>query len=191
MYTLLKRKYMKYISSIILLVVLSLCPMYSKNTKANYDYLFKVVNTYMTSPCIKDLESPARDSIQAIAFLRDLSKKTGVKLIKVKRKNSKETEFIIYHKYKKYEWSLWIAVGSKGISHITETWQTKNEGLLRTKLFFIFSDSYYSWGDPTEENEDNTWFSWDKHEYGCGKLMVTLEYSTYTFVSRRIEFSGN
>ena len=80
--------------------------MYSKNTKANYDYLFKVVNTYMTSPCVKDLESPARDSIQAIAFLRDLSKKTGVKLIKVKRKNSKETEFIIYHKYKKYESSL-------------------------------------------------------------------------------------
>ena len=36
---------------------------------------------------------------------------------------------MIYHKYKKYEWSLWIAVGSKGISHITETWQTKNEGL--------------------------------------------------------------
>ena len=86
---------MKYLSSILLLL-LALSPSYSKNTKANYKDLFGIVNTYMTSPCIKDLESPARDSIQAIAFLRDLSKKTGVKLIKVKRKNSKETEFDFY-----------------------------------------------------------------------------------------------
>jgi hypothetical protein len=182
---------MKYISSIILLFFLSLFPVYAKDTKSKYDYFFKVVNTYMTSPCIKDLENPARDSIQAIAFLRDLSKKTGVKLIKVKRNNSKEKEFIIYHKDKAYEWSLWVAVGSKGISHITETWQTKNEELLNQKLFHVLLDSYDSWGYPTEENEDNTWVSWDKNKYGCGKLIVTLEYSTYTFVSRRIDFSGN
>lgn len=181
---------MKYLSSILLLL-LALSPSYSKNTKANYKDLFEIVNTYMTSPCIKELESPARDSMQAIAFLHDLSKKTGVKLIKVKRNKTKECEFIISHKDKAYGWSLWIAVGNKGISHITETWQTRNEGLLRKKFFFVFSDSYDSWGDPNEENEDNTWFSWDRNEYGCGRLMVTLEYGKYTFVSRRIEFSGN
>jgi len=179
---------MKFISSILLLLLLSISPMYSKNTEAKYDNLFDIVNTYMTFPCIKDLEYPARDSIQAIKFLRELSKKTGIKLRNIKRKNNKENEFIITHKDKKFTWSLWVEVGSKGISHITETWQTKNEGLLRKKFFETFSVSFDYWGDPTEENEDDTWFAWDKNEYGCGKLMVTLEYSTYTFVSRRIEF---
>lgn len=182
---------MKFLSSIFLLSLLSILQLYSKNTEDKYDNFFDIVNTYMTSPCIKDLEYPARDSIQAIEFLRDLSKKTRIKLRNIKRKNNKENEFIISHKGKVYAWSLWVAVGSKGISHITETWQTRNEGLLRKKFFEAFSLSFDSWGDPTEENEDDTWFAWDKNEYGCGKLMVTLEYSTYTFVSRRIEFSSN
>lgn len=179
---------MKYLSSILLFLLLSISPMYSKNTDAKYDILFDLVDTYMNFPCIKDLECPARDSIQAIEFLRDLSKKTGIKLRNIKRKNNKENEFIITHKGKVFAWSLWVAVGSKGISHITETWQTRNEGLLRKKFFETFSVSFDNWGDPTEENEDSTWFSWDKNEFGCGKLMVTLEYSTYTYVSRRIEF---
>lgn len=179
---------MKYLSSILLLLLLSIAPTYSKNTEAKYDTLFNVINTYMTSPCIKDLELPARDSIRALDFLHELSKKTGTKLRNIKRKNNKENEFIITHKSKVYAWSLWIAVGSKGISHITETWETRNEGLLRKKFFETFSVSYDNWGEPSEENEDNSWFSWDKNEYGCGKLMVTIEYNKYTFTSRRIEF---
>lgn len=179
---------MKYPSSI-LLFLLTFSSLYSKNTSANYNNLVKTVNRYMTSPCIKELENPARDSMQAIKFVRELAKKSGLKLTKIKTKSLKDKSFLLSYKDKVYDWSLWVSIGSKGISHITEIWQTTNEGPLRKKFFHIFSDTFDSWGNPTEEIEDESFFSWDKHEYGCGKLMVTIEYDKYTFVSRRLEFN--
>lgn len=173
---------------ILFLLLLHSVEVFSKPLSTK-ETIMRKLQKIMTSPCSIDLEKPARDSIEAIKFINNVSKECNVKFDKVNF-SKVNSDYIIVFKKKEVTWSLWISVGKNGLKHLTETWQTKNDSFLRKKFFESFSETLDSWGDPSEENEDETWFSWDKKEYGCGMMMLTYEYSKkYTLVSRRLEFS--
>lgn len=173
---------------ILFLLLLHSVEVFSKPLSTK-ETIMRKIQKFMTSPCIIDLEKPARDSIETIKFINNVSKECNVKFDKVNF-SKVNSDYIIVFKKKEVTWSLWISVGKNGLKHLTETWQTKNDSFLRKRFFESFSETLDSWGDPSEENEDETWFSWDKKEYGCGMMMLTYEYSKkYTLVSRRLEFS--
>lgn len=173
---------------ILFLLLLQSIEVFSKPITAQ-ESIMRKLQKIMTSPCSIDLEKPARDSVEAIKFINNVSKECNIKFDKVNF-SKVNSDYIIVFKKKEVTWSLWISVGKNGLKHLTETWQTKNDSFLRKRFFESFSETLDTWGDPSEENEDETWFSWDKEEYGCGVMMLTYEYSKkYTLVSRRLEFS--
>ncbi len=173
------------------LLILGSSQVFSKSKNLSYEILTKKTKAFMISPCMDELEKASRDSLEAIKLIKKLAKNSGIKFeqIPVSRKNG-EHNYILLFNNKDVTWSIWMVIGKYGLKHMTETWNTKNDSYLQNKLYQSFSELLEAWGNPTSEDEYETWFSWDKREYGCGIMMLTYEYSKkYTLVSRRLEFN--
>jgi hypothetical protein len=145
----------------------------------------------MTTPCYTGLESPARDSLNAIKFIKKLSKdtKTTIKRSVGSVKPNTADYFITFNE-KDISWNLWISVGKNGIRHITETWQSENTILLKKHLYESLDIILDSWGELSDEDDSETWFKWDRTDFGCGELtLIYVEEKRTKFVSRRLQFN--
>ncbi len=173
------------------LLILGSTQVFPKPNISSYELLTKKTKAFMVSPCMPDLERASRDSIEAIKLIKKIAKDCGLKFEKIKSPNKIGGDnYILLFNNKDVVWSIWISVGKTGIKHITETWNTKNDSFLQKKFYQSFLELFETWGNPTSEDEYETWFTWDKREYGCGIMMITYEYSKkYTLVSRRLEFN--
>jgi hypothetical protein len=145
----------------------------------------------MTTPCYTELELPARDSASAIKFIKKLSKSLkGADKPKTFSIKANTIDYLFNSHQKSENWSLWISVGPQGIRHITETWQSPDELVLKKHLYESLSDGLDSWGEISEENEDETWFKWNRTEFGCGvKTLIFVQEKRNKFVSRRIQLN--
>lgn len=142
----------------------------------------------MTTPCYTGLELPARDSAAAIRFIEKFTKSPrGIVKPNVFTLQKNTKDYIILSQTKNAEWNLWISVGKHGIRHITEIWKSPNDSLFFKQVHESLTSLIDSWGEPTEENENRTWFKWDKTQLGCGAMsMIYTEEKGMKIVSRRL-----
>lgn len=172
------------------ILILNTYQVFSKSNYPSHELLTKKTKAFMVSPCMIELERASRDSVDAIELIKKLAKECCLDFDKIPStyKNG-ERNYILLFKNKDVTWSLWVSIDKGGLKHLTETWNSKNDLYLHKKLYQSFSELLEAWGRPTDEDEYESWFSWDKREYGCGVMMLTYEYSKkYTLVSRRLEF---
>ena len=147
----------------------------------------------MTTPCYTGLELPARDSASAIRFIKKLTVSTkGLIKPKVFSIKPNTTDYLITSQNKNEQWSIWVSVGKQGIRHITETWQSPSESILKKHLYESMSSLIDSWGEISDENEDGTWFKWDRTDFGCGVMtLIYVQEKKQSFVSRRLLLNEN
>ena len=176
---------MKTITCFFILFVFSLSGLLSKPVKQ--EKLAKEVERIISIPCSID-EYIHTDSIRSLKYIKNIEKKYSFKFSKYKNdKKSNSHDYIYISQIADVSWSIWIAIGSQGMEHITETWQTKNATKLYNKLYETVRIMYPTWGDPVDQTND--FYVWDGNEFGCGTAMITLiNDKTNNFVSRRVEF---
>lgn len=178
---------MNTLTGLLLLFFMSFSVLLSK--PGNQEKVSKEFERIISTPCSID-EYIHTDSIRSLKYIKNIEKKYSFKFNKYKNdKKSNSHDYIYISQIADVSWSIWIAIGSQGIEHITETWQTKNATKLYKKLYETVRIMYPTWGDPVDQT--NEFYVWDGNEFGCGTAMITLVNDKFNnFVSRRVDF-GN
>jgi hypothetical protein len=149
------------------------------------------IKALVTMPCSKEFNEIKNDSIKSTLFIQKLEKETGLKFEVYSKEKSSEvgtTDYVLVLPKKSATWSIWFSINSKGIRHITESWQSDSEIILQSKLYESIKEIIETKGYFDEVDENNTFFIWNETPKDCGKTMITLvRNKDISFISRRID----
>lgn len=179
---------MKTLLNTIALIILTALTLSGQPSKR----LQNKIKVILSEPCSKEIELIKDDSIKSAEYIRKIEKEIGLQFETYSNKQSSEigtTDYVLLIPGKSITWSIWFSLGSKGIRHITETWQSTSELLLQTKLYESMKQTMIKKGYFDEVNEEQTFFVWNKNSLNCNKTMVTIVRDKGApFVSRRTDY---